>query len=302
MTPVVAGPLDLGSIVVRAALHVNPVTAQVRVVSDPIPDRLVVDGNGFLLNLRSVRVNMDRPGFTVNPTSCKETAVGGLLTSLQGAVANVSDRFQVGACAALGFEPKLALRLRGKTRRGGHPALTATLTMPGGNADITRAAVALPRSEFLAQDHIRTVCTRVQYAAGGGAGAGCPAGSVYGYATASSPLLDQPLQGPVYLRSSDNPLPDLVASLGGQIHIDLVGRIDSVRGGIRTTFDFVPDAPVSRFVLKMKGGRRGLLENNTNVCSKPHRATASFDAHNGRLADLNPKLKPNCGAKSAKQR
>jgi hypothetical protein len=301
VTPIVAGPLDLGSIVVRAALHVDPVTAQVRAVSDPLPDRLVADGNGFLLNLRSVRVTMDRPGFTLNPTSCEGTSVAATLTSLQGAVARPAERFQVGACAGLAFEPRLSMRLKGKTRRGGNPALRAVLRMPVGGANVARAAVALPPSEFLAQDHIRTICTRVQYGAGPGGGAACPAASVYGYARAWSPLLDQPLWGPVYLRSSDHELPDLVASLGGQIHVDLVGRIDrSGRGGIRTSFDFVPDAPVSRFVLRMKGGRYSLLENSTDLCRGKHRAAATFAAHNGRVDRLRPLLAARCGKAGGK--
>ena len=112
----------------------------------------------------------------------------------------------------------------------------------------------MPHSEFLAQNHIKTICTRVQFAADQ-----CPKGSIYGYVTATTPLLEKPLEGPLYLRSSSHPLPDLVAALHGQIDVDLVGRIDSKNGGIRTTFDAVPDAPVSKFVLTMQGGKKGLL-------------------------------------------
>ena len=301
VTPVVAGPLDLGSIVVRAALYVDPVTAQIRVVSDPIPDRIVADGNGFPLNVRSVRVTMDRPSFTLNPTSCEAMSVDGSLTSLQGANAKVSDRFQVGACAALDFAPKLSLRLKGKTGRGGHPSLRAALTMPGGSANVARAAVTLPHSEFLDQAHIGTVCTRVQYAAGAGGGTACPAASVYGHATAWSPLLDRPLSGPVFLRSSSHELPDLVASLDGQIHVDLAGTIDSVHGGLRSRFGLVPDAPVSKFVLTMRGGKKGLLQNSTNVCRGAHRATTRFDAHSGKVTDSRPALVASgCGGKPRK--
>ncbi len=164
--------------------------------------------------------------------------------------------------------------------------------MQGGGANIARASVALPHSEFLAQDHISTVCTRVQFAAR----EGCPAGSIYGRATAISPLLDRPLSGPVYLRSSSHPLPDLVAALDGQIHVDLVGRIDSKNGGIRTTFDAVPDAPVSKFVLSMQGGKKGLLENSTDICRFANRATAKFDGQNGKIHDTDPPLRASCGA------
>ncbi len=294
VTPIVAGPLDLGSIVVRAALRVDPRSARATVVSDPIPDKLVAEGNGFLLNVRSVRVAMDRPSFTLNPTSCAEMAVGGVLTSLQGTVASLSERFQVGACAALGFKPALSMRLFGKTNRGAHPRLRATLRMPNRGANITRAAVALPRSAILDQSHIGTVCTRMQFAADE-----CPAASVYGRARAFTSLLDQPLEGPVYLRSSNNELPDLVADLGGQISVELVGRIDTNKARrIRATFDLVPDAPVSKFVLTMQGGKKGLLQNSRNLCKRAYRAVADFDAHNGRIADLHPKVDNSCGRKS----
>jgi hypothetical protein len=219
--------------------------------------------------------------------------VDSLLTSTQGATATPSARFQVADCAALGFKPKLALKVSGPTSHGSYPALKATLRMPvKGEANIARAAVTLPHSEFLEQAHIRTICTRVQYVADT-----CPKGSVYGYAKAWSPLLDKPLRGPVYLRSSNHPLPDLVASLDGQIHVDLAGRIDSVNGGIRTTFARVPDAPVSKFVLAMKGGRKGLLVNSRNLCAGPSRAEVVLEGQNGARVERHTKLKNDCGGK-----
>ncbi|HUC08366.1 MAG TPA: hypothetical protein VMR96_09770, partial [Solirubrobacterales bacterium] len=162
-------------------------------------------------------------------------------------------------------------------------------------ANIARAAVSLPHSQLLDQGHIRTICTRAQYAAGPGGGAQCPQGSIYGYARAWSPLLEQPLKGPVFLRSSSNTLPDLVASLRGQIQVDLDGRIDSVNGGIQTTFELVPDAPVSKFMLTMKGGGKSLLENSANVCRGNQHTVAKFEAQNGATKDIRPLLiNPKC--------
>ncbi|HEX4668767.1 MAG TPA: hypothetical protein VH275_02160, partial [Solirubrobacterales bacterium] len=165
------------------------------------------------------------------------------------------------------------------------------LTYPkaGAYSNIAKAVVALPHSEFLAQSHIRTICTRVQFAANA-----CPKGSIYGRARAITPLLEEPLEGPVYLRSSSNPLPDLVADLNGQIHVVLVGRVDSVRGGIRNSFEAVPDAPVSKFTLSLPAGKKGLLENSTDICKGKHKATADFTAHNGKALRLKPKLKAKC--------
>ncbi len=290
--PAQAGPFDLGQVLVRSAVRIDPETVQVTVASDPLPQIFM----GVPVSYRDVRVKIDRPNYTLNPTDCEPTAVTGAISSIEGQTARVSDRFQPTDCAALAFKPKLSLRLRGNSARGGHPGLTATLRMPpkGANANIARASVALPHSEFLAQSHIGTVCTRVQFNAGAGNGVQCPKRSIYGRATAWTPLLDYPLSGPVYLRSSNNPLPDLVVALRGQIDANLVGRIDSVDGGIRTTFAAVPDAPVSKFVLKMPGGQKSLLENSTNICRGRHRAIAKFDAQNGRIHDIAPVLRASC--------
>ena len=281
ITPATAGPFDLGTVVVRSALHVDPVTTQITATTDEIPHIL----EGIPLDIRQANVILDKPGFTLNPTSCDATSIGGQLVSVLNQSASLSDRFQVGDCTSLSFEPKLGLRLYGKTNRGAHPKFRAVLVMPEGGANISEASVRLPRSEILDQGHIRTVCTRVQFAADS-----CPQGSIYGYARAWSPLLDQPLQGPVYLRSSSHKLPDLVADLNGQIHVEVAGRIDSVKGGIRNTFEAVPDAPVSKFVLFMKGGAKGLLQNSTNICKGTHRAVSLFDAHSGAVHDIRPAL------------
>jgi len=287
--PAQAGPFDLGMVVTRAAIEVDPTTAQVTVKSDPLPQIL----EGVPISYRSIHVDVNRPDFALNPTSCSPMAIDSTISSSQGAIASPSSRFQVGSCADLGFKPKLALSLKGGTDRGKLPALRAVLTMPKGGANIRRVQVALPHSEFLDNAHIRTICTRVQFAADQ-----CPAASVYGHARAITPLLDRPLEGPVYLRSSNHQLPDLVADLNGQIHVVLDGRIDSVNGGIRSTFAAVPDAPVSKFVLEMQGGKKGLLQNSTNLCAQANHATAKFDGQNGKVHDFNPVLANSCGKKA----
>jgi hypothetical protein len=242
------------------------------------------------LKLRSVTVRLDRPSFTLNPTNCSAMAVNATITSTDGASSSPTVPFQVGGCKDLGFKPDLKLSLKGDTKRSGHPALKAVLNYPKGNyANIAKAVVSLPHSEFLAQNHIKTICTRVQFAADA-----CPKGSIYGYVTATTPLLDQPLSGPLYLRSSSHPLPDLVAALHGQIDVDLVGRIDSKNGGIRTTFDAVPDAPVSKFVLTMQGGKKGLLENSQNLCNSVNKADVKFTAQNGMTLNSKPILSSKC--------
>jgi hypothetical protein len=290
VTPALAGPYDLGSVSVRTPLYVDPTTSRVTAISDPIPTSLY----GIDLNVREIRVALDRPSFTAAPTSCEPSSVDATVTGAEGASATVSNRFQVGGCERLGFKPRLSFRLFGGTKRGAHPKFRAILRPRPGDAAIASASVALPRSEFLENAHIRTICTRVQFAADE-----CPKGSIYGKATATTPLLDHPVSGPVYLRSSSNELPDMVVALRGSdaqpIEVELAGRIDSVNGGIRSTFDIVPDQPVSSFVLTMQGGDKGLLVNSRNLCKgKPQKATAVFSAHNGKKLTLRPELRNAC--------
>ena len=267
ITPAVAGPFDAGTVVVRQALTVNPIDARAEVdgaASDPIPHIL----KGIPLNVREIRVFADRPGFAFNPTNCTALATQATLWGAGTALAPAGES-PVGAlapyravnCAGLGFKPKLAIKLKGGTKRGKFPALRAVVTPREGDANFSRAAVTLPHSEFLEQGHFGTICTRVQFAAAGGNGEACPPGAAYGHVKVFTPILAEPAEGNVYLRSSDHNLPDLVIALQGPpsaaVKLQLVARIDSVRGGIRTSFEATPDLPFSRLILDMRGGQQG---------------------------------------------
>jgi hypothetical protein len=290
VTPALAGPFDLGNVVVRSALQVNAETTQVTAVSDPLPTIL----DGIPLDIRDVRVNIDRGEFIRNPTSCVEQQITSTIGGVGGAQAHPASRFEAANCEALPFKPKLAVQLKGKKKRTGHPALTATLTFPeGATANTAKAQVGLPGSEFLDQGNIKTVCTRPQLAAHA-----CPAASVYGHATAVSPLLDQPLTGPVYLGTGyGTKLPMLVAELNGQISVILRGKIDTDKQkGIRATFAEVPDAPISKFTLSMQGGpKKGLIENSTDICRNPQKANVSYLAQNGAKVEAKAPLSASCG-------
>jgi hypothetical protein len=283
--PAQAGPFDLGTVVNRLAIQIDPETAQATVTSDPLPQIL----EGVPISYRTIHSDINRPKFVVNPTSCKEMAVRSTVISNRGQVANPTSRFQVGGCGELPFKPGLFLRLHGKTNRGAHPSLRAVLTARQGDANIARLQVALPRSEFFDQSHIKTICTRVQFAA-----ERCPAGSIYGRAKAITPLLDRPLRGVVYLRSSRHLLPDMVIALRGKIDFNAVGRIDSVRGGLRATFAAIPDAPLTKVVVDMYGGRKGLLVNSRALCRSTPRAQVSLVAQNEKHSEQSPALQSDC--------
>lgn len=305
VTPAMAGPFDLGTVVVRVALFVNPETAQINAVSDPIPHVF----GGSLLDVRSVDLTLDKPNFTLNPTSCEPLATTGALAGGGADPTNpaafsaspVSVPFQTTECGALKFRPKLSTKLVGgpkAMKRSGNPAIRTVLTAREGDANISRAALTLPHSEFLDQAHIGTVCTRVQLAA-----SQCPARSIYGFARAESPLLDEELAGPVYLVSSDHELPDLLADLHGQVNIRLRGVISSAKARIKTVFSNVPDVPVSKFVLNMKGGKKGLLENSRDLCAGRNFSFLNFKAQNGKHLKVKrlPLRTPGCGKAGTKR-
>jgi len=297
VTPAVSGPFDLGTVVVRVALNVDPMTAQINAVSDPIPNVF----GGVKLDIRSIAVDVNRHDFMINPTNCAAGAVAG---TIGGGGANPADAsawssyavsapWQATGCDKLSFKPSLNARISGGTTRAKNPKIRVVVKSPKGNANIARTALNLPHSLFLDQGHIKTICTRVQLAA-----KECPKESIYGHAEASSPLLKQKLKGPVYLVSSQHKLPDLLADLNGQINIQLDGVISSKHGGLKTVFNNTPDVPLKTFILEMKGGKKSLLQNSTNLCKSQQLAILNMKGQNGKTVKTN-KLRLNiasCGS------
>lgn len=293
------GPFDLGTVIVRSAVRIDPETTQASIDAtgtDPIPH--IVDG--VPIHLRDIRAYIDRPGFTLNPTSCEKFNVASAMNGAglrfgdpsDDTLATATSPFQAFDCASLGFKPRIALKMKGRSRRGAYDSLRVTVRPRAGDANIATSQVTLPASIFLDQGHIRTICTHARFAAHD-----CPPGSVYGHVRAFTPLLEAPMEGPAYLRSSSHTLPDLVFALRGHgIEVDVAGRIDSSKGGIRGTFPTIPDAPVSKFVLTMKGGKRGVLVNAENLCKKKQLASARFVGHANRGWRLHPAVKAKCKA------
>jgi hypothetical protein len=305
ITPAVAGPFDAGTVVIRLALTLNPKTAEVEVDganSDPIPHII----KGIVLKARDLRVYVDRPNFILNPTSCDESSTRATLFGSFLDVFNPADdvpvdlasRYQAANCLNLGFKPKLKLNLKGGTRRGGHPGLKAVYKPRKGDANVEGLVVRLPRSAFLDQAHIRTICTRVQFAEDN-----CPPAAQYGYIKAWTPLLEEPLEGPVWLRSSNHKLPDLIFDLHGLVDVEVATRIDSARGGIRATVEDAPDAPLTKVELRMQGGKKGLIVNSRNLCGAKSKANVQFSGHNGKQFTANPVMRADgCGGKRKAKR
>jgi hypothetical protein len=302
IVPAVAGPFDIGTVVVHEALQIDPRSAKVEVDgahSDPLPHILA----GIPLRVRDIRVDVDRPQFTLNPTSCEPFATAAQIwggganpfSILDDSPVARAARYQAANCSRLGFRPRLSLALEGGTRRGAHPAFHGLYRPRPGDANVSSAVVRLPRSAFLDQGHIRTICTRVQFAADA-----CPSGAVYGHVTAFTPILEDPLSGPAYLRSSNHDLPDLVFDLKGLVDIEAAAQVDSIKGGIRVSFEDIPDAPISKVVIEMQGGKKGLIVNSRYLCAGASRATVRLAAHNGKRQKLRPPLRA-AGCKKSKR-
>lgn len=287
VVPAVAGPFDLGTVVVQSSIFVDKLTAQLRVVSDPLPTVL----EGIPLDVRDVRVSIDRTGFMVNPTSCAPKEITGALSSYAGQTANVSARFQARGCANLGFRPRMVLRVGGRrsTQRGRPTAFSTSLRMPAIGANLRYVRVTLPMTLNARLTVINDACTRDAFERGE-----CRFAKA-GTATAVTPLLRDPLKGDVFFVRNGNPLPDLIVALRGQVAFDLVGRI-TIPGSkrLRTTFDRVPDVPISSFSLRLVGGRNASIGNATNQCSRrgrTARAELDFIGQNGRVSQVDTRLK-----------
>ena len=304
VVPAVAGPYDLGTVVVREALFIDPNTTQVTVVSDPLPQIL----KGIPLRLRTVNVTLSRKHFVLNPTSCKAAQVTGTLTSTEGTNAAVSSPFKVGGCGGLAFSPRLQIGLSGagQTRSGDHPTLTATVTQPAHGANLRGVRVTLPLSLALDPNNTRHVCP---YGVAKKVGSGpvpCPSNTLVGSATARTPLLSQPLSGKVYLVQGIRfvhghrirTLPTLLVALRGQIALNLRSQTAVVgKGALVSNFTTIPDAPVTKFVLTISGGSKGILVitgNHINICSKPQVAGAKLSAQNGKVKQATIRMTTPC--------
>ena len=217
--------------------------------------------------------------------------MGTLLSGDEGGSASVNSHFQVANCKSMPYAPSLSLSLTNGLRARGHPAIHAVLRTTPGESNSKRVTVTLPQGEQLDNSHLGNICTRPQFAADS-----CPSSSLIGRAEVATPLLDQPLRGSVYLRASGDRLPDLAMDLEGQVDLELVGRVDGVKGRLRTSFEAVPDAPVTSVTIDLLGGSKGLLINSESLCEKPKRATVRMTGQNGTVVKSSPKLKTNCGS------
>jgi hypothetical protein len=290
VVPALAGPFDLGTLTSRIAVAIDPNTAQLKLSSDPLPRILA----GVPVDLRAIRLDLDRPGLIHNPTDCEETSLTGTATSPTGASAPISDRFQVGSCSELALEPNLNLGFSGGLARNAHPTVTAEIDPRAADANLRAATLTLPYGIFFDPTRLRASCTRPQFAAGQ-----CPASARLGWLDVQSPLLPQPERGRLYLLESDQRLPDLAASLVGSVDLNLHGHLTTPHSRIRASFDSLPDIPLSHLHLVLKGGFRGILVNSEGLCRRAPLLGARFAGHNGRVRLMRSRATVACSRPAA---
>ncbi len=291
VTSAVVGPFDLGTVVLRFGLSVNPYTAQVSVSpasSEPIPTIL----DGIVTHVRDIRVYIERPGnapFTLNPTSCNPMAIGSTLNSSLGVSATVTSPFQSASCANLKFAPKFAVSTQARTSKANGASLHVALTYPsalqGTYADIAKVKVELPKQLPSRLTTLQKACTNAQFEVNP---AGCPSPSVIGSATAVVPNIPEPLVGPVYFVShGGEAFPSLEVVLQGYgVKVILVGSTFISKAGITsTTFKAIPDNPVSSFELTLPEGKYSALAANGNLCTQKLTMPTDFTGQNGMEAD-----------------
>jgi Domain of unknown function DUF11 len=278
VVPTIAGPFNLGNVVVRARIDVNPATTALTVTSDPLPQIL----DGIPLRLRTANVTVERPGFIFNPTSCAQQHIEATITGAQGAVSHTAVPFAVAGCAGLHFGPTFKVSTSGKTSKADGASLDAKVAYPtGAQSNIASVRVELPRQLPSRLTTLQKACTATQFESNP---AGCPAASVIGIAKASTPELPVPLTGPAYFVShGGEAFPDLEIVLEGYgVRIDLTAATFISKQGITSsTFKTVPDAPVHSFELYLPEGKYSALAANGSLCTSKLAMPTLFTAQDG---------------------
>jgi len=273
VVPATAGPFDLGNVVVRAKVAIDPRTAQLTITSEPLPAIL----EGIPLDVRTLHLNIDRPGLIVNPTNCAPRAIAGTIVSAGGTNVAVSSPFQAANCASLPFKPRLLALTHARTSKAGGAYLHVKVVSGPGQANIARVKVDLPRQLPSRLTTLQQACLARVFEADPAA---CPAPSIVGTGTVVTPMLASRLAGPAYLVSHGGvAFPALVIVLRGEgIEIELEGQTDISKGVTSVAFRSLPDVPIAALDLVFPVGphsafavnlpakaRRGLCARTLNM-------------------------------------
>src|SRR6478609_1017488 len=292
----IAGPFDLGTVVVRAAIHVDPTDSHLTIDADPLPQVL----QGIPLRLREVQVVVDRAGFIFNPSTCDPLAIHGTLTAVDGTVQEADAPFQATGCGDLPFSPTLSATADGKTSEASGAGLKVTLTQPTGQANVKSVSVQLPKRFTARGSTVTGSCPEATFTSNLAGCANAKVGTVH----AETPLLSGPLDGPVYLVAHSTGLPTLEALMQGQgLNIDLSGTVTFGANGITSAFNAVPDVPITKFVLDLPKGPHSALSASKGLCGGALTMPTTIVGQNGtRLQRNTPISVTGCGIKILRAR
>lgn len=304
VNPAKAGPFDLGKVIVRAKIEVDPITAVLTITTDTTgPYKIPTILDGIPLQIQHVNVSIDRPGFTFNPTDCRSLSIMGSLTSDQDSVSDVNVPFQVTNCAVLAFKPKLTANTAGKTSRKNGASLSVKLTYPAGpyDANIARVKVDLPKQLPSRLTTLQKACPAATFEANPAA---CPTASIVGHARATTPVLPVPLTGPAYFVShAGEEFPSLIIVLQGYgTTVHLIGStyISPKTNITSSTFKSIPDVPVGTFELSLPQGPYSALAAIANLCTTKLVMPTAFVAQNGAEIHTSTPIVPTGCAKHAR--
>jgi hypothetical protein len=297
VTRAVAGPFNLGLVVVRARIDVNQEDSTLTVTTDETgPHAIPQIIFGVPLRLQRITVNIDRSGFMFNPTNCAAKQITATVSGNQQASAQVSSPFAAGGCKNLSFKPKFTVSTSAHTSRHSGASLDTKLSYPansiGVQSNIARVKVSLPKQLPSRLTTLQQACTAAQFARNPSL---CPSGSIVGIARARTPLLPVGLSGPVYFVShGGEKFPSLVIVLeGDNVRVDLTGATFISKAGITsTTFNTVPDVPVGTFELYLPEGKYSALAANGTLCKEQSKLKmpTEFVAQNGAVLKQSTKV------------
>jgi hypothetical protein len=295
ITPALAGPYDYGTVVVRVALHIDPLDAHVIADSETVPSII----GGIPIRMRSIQVNIDKPSFMINPTNCSPFAVISEGIGDQETAVSFSSYFQVANCATLPFKPKLAITQLGgskATRRAHDPSIRFDLNTRAGDANIKSIAVTLPTALEIDQKHLGNLCARSELET-----SHCAGRQPIGTVKDETPLLEKPLEGLAYAVSGYGGLPHVAFILGGQVMVIPQGESKQTPSGLRTEVPVVPDVPIGHFQLTLYGGKQGYLANTRSLCGGAA-TSVQYSAQNGKTLTQRVAMKTACGAKAKRHK
>ncbi len=299
ITPALAGPYDYGTVVVRVAIHIDPLDAHVIADSETVPKII----GGIPIRMREIRVNINREHFMINPTNCSPFSVGSEGVGDQGTAVAFSSYFQAVNCGILPFRPRMSVTQLGghkATARGQDPSIRFDLRTREGDANIHSVAVTLPNTLEIDQNHLGNLCSRSELQA-----THCQGRQPIGTVSDVTPLLEEPLEGLAYAVSGFSGLPHVAFILGGQVTVVPQGETTTISGQrLRTLVPTVPDVPIGHFQLTLFGQKQGYLANTRNLCRHPVMTTVQYAAQNGKVLTQKLAMKTACGnrAKRPKRR